>query len=56
MIRSIEDKLIDKYFQKIDKSITSWMAVTGIKFLRIGLGIVFFWFGMLKFFPVLNPL
>lgn len=54
-MQSIEEKLIDKYFQKIDKSITSWMADTGIKFLRIGLGIVFFWFGILKFFPGLSP-
>jgi uncharacterized membrane protein YkgB len=55
MMQSFEEKLIDRYFQKIDKSITNWMASTGIKFLRIGLGIVFFWFGILKFFPGLSP-
>ena len=43
-MRSIEEKLVDKYFKKIDKSITNWMAHAGFKFLRIGLGIVFFWF------------
>jgi len=54
-MQSIEEKLVDKYFNNIDKSITKWMAGAGIKFLRIGLGIVFFWFGMLKFFPGMSP-
>lgn len=31
------------------------MARHGIVFLRISLGIVFFWFGALKFFPGLSP-
>ena len=31
------------------------MASIGLKFLRIGLGFVFIWFGMLKFFPGLSP-
>lgn len=42
-------------FEKIDVAITNWMARYGILFLRIGLGIVFFWFGFLKFFPGLSP-
>ena len=54
-MQSIETTLVDKYFTKIDKSITGWMAGAGYKFLRIGLGTVFFWFGMLKFFPGLSP-
>jgi len=54
-MRSFEEKLVDKYFKKIDESITNWMARAGLKFLRIGLGIVFFWFGILKFFPGLSP-
>jgi uncharacterized membrane protein YkgB len=54
-MQSFEEKLVDKYFKKIDKSITNWMARVGIKFLRIGLGIVFFWFGILKFFPGVSP-
>jgi len=54
-MQSFEEKLVDKYFKKIDESITSWMARAGLKFLRIGLGIVFFWFGILKFFPGLSP-
>jgi len=35
--------------------ITRWMAKYGIVLLRIGLGIVFFWFGVIKFVPGLSP-
>lgn len=31
------------------------MARNGVPLLRISLGIVFFWFGVLKFFPGLSP-
>ena len=54
-MKSIEEKVVDRYFKNIDKSLINWMASTGIKFLRIGLGIVFLWFGILKFFPGLSP-
>jgi uncharacterized membrane protein YphA (DoxX/SURF4 family) len=39
----------------MDRSITEWMADYGILLLRISLGIVFFWFGILKFFPDMSP-
>lgn len=39
----------------IDVRITRWMARNGIPLLRISLGIVFLWFGFLKFFPGLSP-
>lgn len=42
-------------FQRIDMSITRWMASNGIRLLRISMGIIFFWFGMLKFFEGLSP-
>jgi len=38
-----------------DIIITRWMARYGILFLRISMGIVFLWFGTLKFFPGLSP-
>jgi len=41
---------------QIDARITKWLARNGIDILRIGLGIVFIWFGMLKFFPGLSPI
>jgi uncharacterized membrane protein YphA (DoxX/SURF4 family) len=40
---------------KLDRRITTWMADYGIVIMRIGLGIVFFWFGILKLFPGLSP-
>lgn len=43
------------WFDRIDIAITNWMAHYGIVLLRISLGIVFFWFGVLKFFPGLSP-
>jgi uncharacterized membrane protein YphA (DoxX/SURF4 family) len=42
-------------FQRIDKTLTRWMQTYGILFLRISIGIVFLWFGVLKFFPGLSP-
>jgi uncharacterized membrane protein YkgB len=42
-------------FNKIDVAITSWMAATGLKFLRISIGLIFIWFGALKYFPNLSP-
>lgn len=45
-----------KYFNtstlnKLDISITAWMNRNGLFLLRISMGIVFVWFGVLKFFP-----
>ena len=42
-------------FDQVDHRITSWMAANGITVLRISVGIVFFWFGVLKFVPGLSP-
>jgi uncharacterized membrane protein YphA (DoxX/SURF4 family) len=42
-------------FDRIDTRITTWMAKNGIVVLRVSLGIVFLWFGVLKFFPNLSP-
>ncbi|MBA3465874.1 MAG: DoxX family membrane protein [Gemmatimonadaceae bacterium] len=42
-------------FDALDASITRWMARHGVRLLRISLGIVFLWFGALKFFPGLSP-
>lgn len=42
-------------FNRIDLRLTNWMARYGIGILRVSLGIVFFWFGVLKFFPGLSP-
>jgi uncharacterized membrane protein YphA (DoxX/SURF4 family) len=43
------------WFNAVDTRVTRWMARRGVQFLRISLGVVFFWFGVLKFFPGLSP-
>lgn len=42
-------------FDRVDRAITRWMARYGLVIMRIGLGIVFFWFGALKLVPDLSP-
>ena len=49
-----KNNLLDK-FNLLDQQIINFMSGYGITILRIGLGIIFFWFGMLKFFPGLSP-
>jgi uncharacterized membrane protein YkgB len=44
-----------RFFNSADPVITRWMARHAILFLRISLGIVFLWFGVLKFFPGASP-
>ena len=41
--------------ERIDDRLTRWMARHGLTFLRVSLGMVFFWFGVLKFFPGMSP-
>jgi uncharacterized membrane protein YkgB len=42
-------------FDRIDRQITTWMARYGMTIMRVGLGVVFFWFGALKLVPGLSP-
>lgn len=42
-------------FHKTDLAITTWMARKGLLLLRISIGIIFIWFGALKFFPGMSP-
>ena len=44
-----------RWFRPVDVTLTRWMAKHGPTLLRISLGIVFLWFGVLKFFPGLSP-
>ncbi len=46
---------IYQFFDRVDPVIVDWMARNGILLLRVSLGIVFFWFGVLKFFPDMSP-
>jgi uncharacterized membrane protein YkgB len=40
---------------RTDLAITRWMARVGIVLLRVSLGVVFLWFGALKFLPGASP-
>ena len=42
---------LPRRFNALDATLTGWMAEHGVWLLRVSLGIVFFWFGVLKFFP-----
>ncbi len=46
--------LVDLY-EKIDRTLTRWMASHGLTILRVGIGVVFVWFGALKLVPGLSP-
>ena len=41
--------------EPIDVRITATLAHWGVPVLRVGLGVVFLWFGVLKFFPGASP-
>jgi uncharacterized membrane protein YkgB len=42
-------------FDAVDRRLTGWMARHGLVLLRVSVGVVFLWFGALKFFPGLSP-
>lgn len=44
-----------QWIARTDVRLTRWMARYGVVALRVSLGVVFFWFGVLKFFPGLSP-
>ncbi|MDQ3712138.1 MAG: YkgB family protein [Acidobacteriota bacterium] len=50
----VEQMNIKQLFNLADMRIAAWMARYGIILMRVALGIVFFWFGILKFFPGLS--
>jgi uncharacterized membrane protein YphA (DoxX/SURF4 family) len=50
MTTTIHDRI-----DALEEGAAAWMAEHGISVLRRSLGLVFFWFGVLKFFPGLSP-
>jgi uncharacterized membrane protein YphA (DoxX/SURF4 family) len=55
MLGGMDRTAVGRTYDRIDARITAFLARTSIPALRIALGIVFFWFGVLKFFPGLSP-
>lgn len=47
--------LLEKRFEQVDVAITQWMANNALLIMRVELGVIFLWFGALKFFPGLSP-
>lgn len=48
-------ELLVTRLDRLDVVLTRWMAHHSITLLRVGLGLVFIWFGTLKFVPSLSP-
>ena len=46
---------LPQQFDTIDTRITAWMAQHGVKLTRVALGVVFLWFGVIKFVPEWSP-
>lgn len=55
MITKLLPTTLATRFERTDRVITYGMARYGLTILRIGLGIIFFWFGALKLWPGLSP-
>jgi uncharacterized membrane protein YphA (DoxX/SURF4 family) len=51
----VTPETVNRRFDQIDRRLTRWMAANGVTLLRSSLGIVFLWFGVLKFVPGLSP-
>jgi uncharacterized membrane protein YkgB len=43
------------YYDLTDQAVTKWMARNGILLLRTSIGLIFIWFGALKFIPGASP-
>jgi uncharacterized membrane protein YphA (DoxX/SURF4 family) len=46
--------LLDR-FHAVDLRVTRWLGRHGVTLTRLSLGLVFFWFGVLKFIPGWSP-
>lgn len=55
MKQYLHHRLVFNMLDIVDQNITRWLARYSLPFLRFGMGVVFLWFGALKFFPGLSP-
>jgi uncharacterized membrane protein YphA (DoxX/SURF4 family) len=46
---------LHEWLDRLDLRIARWLARHSLPILRIAMGVVFLWFGALKFFPGLSP-
>jgi uncharacterized membrane protein YkgB len=54
-MRVTQNRDVARLFNQIDVLLTQLMARYSITFLRISIGVVFIWFGALKFSPGMSP-
>src|SRR5512135_2450306 len=47
--------MVRDLYDAVDDRFTEWMGRHGVRLLRVSVGIVFLWFGVLKYFPGLSP-
>jgi uncharacterized membrane protein YphA (DoxX/SURF4 family) len=50
----MKTKLLGR-LDRLEEQAARWMARHGVALLRMSLGVIFFWFGVLKFFPGMSP-
>src|SRR5262245_17174541 len=50
-----EPAAVPEPLDAIDRRLAKWMAHNGVTLLRVSLGVVFLWFGALKFIPGASP-
>ena len=55
VLRPPSDTSIADSYRRAERRAVGWMAANGIALLRLSLGIVFVWFGALKFVPGSSP-
>jgi uncharacterized membrane protein YkgB len=51
----MRERRLPERIERVDVRITETLARLGVPVVRTALGVVFFWFGVLKFFPNLSP-
>lgn len=47
--------MVIKKIQQLEVKAAHWMSTNGLLLLRLSIGIVFVWFGVLKYFPGVSP-
>ena len=50
-----ESSKLRAFFEEVDPHIVRFMATYGLPFLRVTLGVIFLWFGLVKLVPGLSP-
>lgn len=55
MSRPADEEQLNPLIEPLDRRVTRWLADYSLPILRVSLGVIFFWFGILKLFPGMSP-